>query len=258
MKQQLIGALRNITIIPIVILLGLSIYSIFLLRGRDVLCEGPVDPLWRIVSKIDTTKYDSTQPSEHLAYTLTELINSRYERKISNRSWRPFLVTMYEFKDWRYSLPDEKLLRYASRYVVRNKRTDLKIDSGIGFDCGSGLGMTLIRPWETFVDTVGLEELMPRVFFRNQLAFLESGKAFDHLTGTAIGDPQGDLAQYDAASLMTMVPDDELEMRLYLPVIDYFNGKLARVYANGLSVGRWKLLEREMEEMARIRAEVVD
>lgn len=251
MWSQLKGALRNVILFPTVILTVLIIYSIFIMRGRTwIFPEDTDDPLLCIVNRLNPPEklaFDFLKLSDHLTFQLTKLPDERYERKITNQSWRPFLVMMYEFENWRYTLPDEMLLRYASRYVIRNTRTELDIDSGIGFGCGSGLGMTLIRPWESFVDTITFKELMPRVFLRDQLAFLESGRAFDHLTGTFIGNPLGERDQYDEASLLAMVPDDELEIRLYLPVTDYFSGEPARVYANGFTVGRWEMLEREVE-----------
>jgi hypothetical protein len=260
MWSQLKGARRNVILFPLVIFIGLIVYSVFILRGRCCgFNDGTDDLLLQVLTRCshaDHENPDYNKPSKHLSYTLTELTDGHYERKITNLSWRPFLVTMYEFEDWRYNLPDEMLLRYASRYVVRNNRTDLEIDSGIGFDCGSGLGMTLIRPWETFVDTVGFEEITPDVYLRHQLRFLKSGYAHDLLTGTQIGDPlQGKLDQYDGASLLTMVPDDALEVRLYLPVADYFTGEPARVYADGFTVRRWELLGREVARRAEIEAE---
>lgn len=95
------------------------------------------------------------------------------------------------------------------------------------------------------MDTVEFKELMPKVLLRDQLAFLENGRAFDYLTGTAIGNPLDERDQYDEALLLAMIPDDELEIRLYLPVTDYFSGKPARVYADGFAVGRWEMLERK-------------
>jgi len=118
--------------------------------------------------------------------------------------------------------------------------------------------MTLIRPWETFVDTVRFEELVPHVYIWRQLRHLDAGYAHDLLTGTRIGNPLEEHNQYEEASLLKMVPDDELEVRLYLPVTDYFTGEPARVYANAFTVGRWQLLEEEIARRAKVEAEFID
>jgi len=257
MKEQLFGLLRNVVVYSVILALGLVVYSVFFLRGRCCAFAEETDDLTlQLLTRYNhtpQTAYDYASPSPHLVYSLTELADARYERRITNESWRPFLVTIYEFKEWQYELPDEMLLRYAGRYVIKNQRTDLKIDSGFGFNCGSGLGMTLIRPWERFVDTVDFKGLMPFVSIGDQLAFPDDNFAFDRLTGTRIGDPSRERSQYKETSLPAMLPNDALEVRLYLPVMDYFTGEPARVYANGFLIGRWEMLER----MATRRTEMM-
>ena len=234
------------------LLLGaaLIVYCLFILRGREAdhfRCAD--DPLWNIVRFMRSNVGSKSARKDNLAstnltYSLRELSGGRIERKIINHSWRPFLVTMYEFKNWKYALPDKKLLHYASRYIIKNQRTGLTVDSGARFGCGTGLGNNLIRPRETFTDTIGTENLIPYLSLRDQLKFSDDETVYDRLTGEFIGDPLAGKNQYDAYSLYKLVPDDELEVRLYLPVTDYFNGKREKVLSKGISISRWEALER--------------
>lgn len=263
MLTEIKNTVGRLTIASLLIIASLIIYSVFILRGRgEYSSYGGFDPLEGIVKSvrpyINGVPTGSEEASTDLVYSLNKIPEGRVERKITNHSWRPFLVTMHEFKGWKYTLPDEFLLNYATRYMIRNPRTELEVDSGIGFDCGTGLGMTLIRPGETFLDTVEFEKLMPWGSLRYQLTFQESGRAFDRLTGAFIGDPLEKRDQYDEASLLTMVPDDELEVCLFLPVTDYFSGEPARVYANEFTVGRWELLEKEIARRVKIKAKFID
>jgi len=122
MWSQLKGALRNVILIPLFLFIGLTVYNILILRGRCCgFNDGTNDPLLQLLTHYNHTaddNFDYTKLTEHLDYKLTKLTDGGYERTITNESWRPFLVTMYEFENWRYDLPDEMLLRYASRSTV--------------------------------------------------------------------------------------------------------------------------------------------
>jgi len=249
MFTEIKNTVGRLIIASLLVVVPLIVYSLFILRGRDVYhFAGAGDSLWHAVEFIRPylgNAIGNEEESTPFSYSLREISEVMIERKITNHSWRPFLVTMYQFKGWKYSLPDKKLLHYASRYVIHNQRTDLVVDSGTGFSCGTGLGLVLIRPQETFIDTIPVENLIPYLPIRNQFVFPDDGgRVYDRLTGKFIGDRMVGFDQYEANLLHKLVPNDDLDIRLYLPVTDYFSGKRSKVFSTEIPISRWEVLEK--------------
>jgi hypothetical protein len=71
-----------------------------------------------------------------------------------------------------------------------------KIDSGFGFSCGSGLGHSLIRPFEVFTDTISGEDLLRRVSVYSFVNQDKEDMIVDKLTQKTYG-PFADLDRGD-------------------------------------------------------------
>lgn len=229
MWSEIKASLQNAIFYPVLAFSLLAIYSIFILRERKWNCSGPTnDKILSIVEGLQMrgvyNSADLKGASKHFLYSLEVLPGGRVRRQISNLSWRPFFVTLYAFPGSEYDLPDEELLKYAERYVVRNPETDQKIDSGYGFGCGTGLILSLIRPYESFVDTVDRVDILPFLFPHELKKLIGRKKAEEERDGESN-------------------ENDVLTFQLYLPVSDYFTGASHRVFSSEMVTSRREIID---------------
>jgi len=236
MLRQLIDALRHALFTFTLVAGAVLIYHVFALRGRDL--DWLPEPGWSIRKLLPRSErvndFDYAFANPDFSYTIEELPDGRFERRLKNNNWRPCLFTAYEFEGWEYELTAENVFPYAMRYEIGTTRGSRAMTSGYGFSCGTGLGQTLIRPYEGFVDTVALEDLHLNFSVYDFVREVD-GEMVDRLSGQVYKGSDGDP---DYGELVRLMPDDTLRIRFQLPVSNWTDLRPSMVSSNEIVVNR--------------------
>jgi len=242
MWKEILPALHNVLSAAFLVGFGMLVYNVLILRGRAFEKNKYEGSSWAFRSLLSQPEPAAYQlPRFTGTYTIRLLADGRYEQRFKNRSLMPYLVTMFEYKNWKYQLLTPELFRCAHRYSVTNHTNLREIDSGIGFSCGSGLGYSLIRPFEVFTDTISSKVLFRQMSVRDFINVNEKDMLIDKFTQQVYGPATG-FERRDESKLLELFPNDSLSIRFYLPVKTWTNLTPGRFLSNSIKVRRHELL----------------
>lgn len=107
-----------------------------------------------------------------MTYTVNENSDGLYDFEIKNNSFGYHPIILYRDDVW-FDLNDTVFFNYAGRFKLTGTRNKL-FDTGGGFDCGTGISIALIRPFESFqLKNQKLEDLLDWPSFHYRIQTLE-------------------------------------------------------------------------------------
>jgi hypothetical protein len=209
-----------------VLLIGSLIFDIYFYRGRTVDFDDEKITLGSFV--------EESYINGNFKYRISQLPPDKYIVELENTSIEPYLFWLYEYPDWGNSLMDSIVIKYARRFKIYSKGEIISNKSLAQFDCGSGLGVSIIRPYECFRDTLTSKELFGMISFRSFLKVLPDNKYLNKITGSIIEDKNISL---DSLSVNFQdLSSDSLDIEFILPVISYMNYKHSIVVSNKIKI----------------------
>jgi hypothetical protein len=209
-----------------VLLIGSLIFDIYFYRGRTVDFGDEKITLGSFV--------EESYINENFKYRISQLPPDKYIVELENTSIEPYLFWLYEYPNWGNSLMDSIVIKYARRFKIYSKGGIISNKSFAQFDCGSGLGVSIIRPYEYFRDTLTSKELFGMVNFRSFFKVLPDNKYLNKITGSIIEDKNISL---DSLSVNFQdLSSDSLDIEFILPVISYMNYKHSIVVSNKMKI----------------------
>lgn len=186
-------------------------------------------------------------------YTIHKKANGNFGFRLQNKSIFPFNLILYRYgspniyNHYFYSLPDSTLFDYATRaklnYPINVKK------QGYGFDCGTGIGVATLNPFEEFDLEMSQDELLEHIdlfqdltltLHRNDSTFLVD---FIYLEPIVV---QSNQEEYSLVRDSKITEKDSVDVEFYLPVYSIFTGKQFDIYSNCI---RFSYLDMITEQM---------
>lgn len=188
--------IKIVGVIVVVLLLAVTIFDLHILRGYFLVPYMYEDTLEKFNGKFE--------------YTITQNANGTFDLYLKNKNLAYYPIVLYRDNLF-FDLNDTIIFNYAGRVKLYNNDTTI-YDTGGGFDCGTGLGWALIRPYESFeLMNVKVEDLIPLLeYYVNETK--EMGIHFE---------------------------DDTLTCQFYLPIFS-FGEEATRVYSNKIVIAATK------------------
>ncbi|MEM1358048.1 MAG: hypothetical protein AAGF89_07610 [Bacteroidota bacterium] len=238
MKHPLIRIVAGLFFSTILLVTLFLVHDILLLRGREVQL---VNTFFH-EEDANSDYGDYIGKNEELAYLITPLEDGQFFFRIENTSNTPFYLTMYEYGGWEYQLDEEKLFWYARRLELMDSSKKIVDHVNHGFDCGTGLGVTLIRPREVFERLITLEELSQLADPMTYLKMDSDSTVVDILTGQIFRSPTGSCGSSNRAMLCQQLLANEFSVRFSFRVMSYWRGEISDVYSNPIYFSREDVL----------------
>ena len=145
-------------------------------------------------------------------------------------------------KNWEDDLSDRDVIAYSLRPRLIYKDQIIADRFRAHFTCGTGLGLTVIRPFESFSDTLSLSEITAEVSVFDFLSITSDSTGRDKLSGR-----EYNLENYISLPLIVdKMENQDFELYTYfnLPVISYFGNRHSTVRSNRLNFTRNDLLKK--------------
>lgn len=166
-------------------------------------------------------------------YKITPLGNDFFKFKIKNKSLLPAYVLTYRYDQLLYQLDDTKAIQLGLRSKILSP--ERLGDASYGFDCGTGLGMVSINPYENFEDTISYEQLLQSYNLINQLSTVIKDTVFDPFHHQVLfywDENKTMIWNQDMERLNT----DSIELQFFLPTHSITDGKQLNAYSNVLKI----------------------
>jgi hypothetical protein len=145
----------------------------------------------------------------NFTFTVTKNAEGTLDLYLANNDLRYYPLIVYRNEALFFNLTDSVIFEYAHRYTLLDRGEKI-FDTGGGFDCGTGIGLALIRPFESF--------------------HLKNVKTDDLIAAETY--PFATLAANESFSM----PTSDVGIRLYLPVSGFGHHENCRVYSNEFPV----------------------
>lgn len=222
----LTATLILILLIDIFLFRGFFFEKIFFEKDYGELHEAPTNVHYNIQKKGDN-------------YTFT----------FKNNSYKPYYFWTYRWEKVIQKVPDTLFFIYARRIQIDYPH--LSTEFYYGFDCGTGVGMTAIRPQESFQIDLSYQELLDGHYY-----IYEHINAMNELDSIA-----KDL--YHQKPLVKIVNNrftilenesikntDSVNIRFYLPIFSPVKGHLSYVKSNPIKVSYLDIVKEIKKEQA--------
>ena len=175
-----------------------------------------------------------------IKYEVTKKANGQYQFSLKNQSIFPkfFFLYIWRSNQLFYTLEDSTIFFYGSRTKINYPI--LEREDSYGFDCGTGLGVATINPFESFTEKKSYEELTKFHNFRSLLTFEKSNKLYDLFCRAPLAKLAKDIQWIDSCPLTYQ---DSVEVRFFLPVYSIFTGKQHNVYSNPIRLSYLDMIQ---------------
>lgn len=189
---------------------------------------------------------DYSNKVSKISYSVKKLGNSNYYLTLDNNSFSPIYIWSYRNEELIQKFNDSILFQYASRYKIKFPLKETEYH--YGFDCGTGVGMTAIRPFESFslevnynylldffdirydhYNEINLKDSVINDLFYNKPLFLEDNGKFLFVKNIAIGKK------------------DSVKVNFYLPTFTFFRGEIIYAKSNEVKFSYLDLLNKIKE-----------
>jgi hypothetical protein len=165
---------------------------------------------------------DYSGVNDNFDYNITENGDGSFDVELRNKTLMYYPVVAYRDGPF-FRETNTSILRYAGRYEL-TASDSIVFDTGGGFDCGTGLHVVLIRPFESF-----------RLLKVNAIELFDSEQYVYHLINV-------NGQRWEVPSVMPAA----FNIRLYLPVAG-FHEVDRRVYSNVFVINSKVLIEKMHE-----------
>ncbi|PHN07196.1 hypothetical protein [Flavilitoribacter nigricans] len=187
-----------------------------------------------------TQMYASAGTMSSVSYRVERVRPGVLRFQLTNRSFFPKFFWIYRDNDLQFKLTDSTLFEYAGRIVFDSPYK--KSVESYGFDCGTGLGLASINPWENFSLEKTERSIYHRFQFDRMLSVRRDSIFYDpiHLEPLMTIKKGAGWVWHPAASLD---PQDSVSVRFYLPVHAPFSGKRYDVVSNPVKFSYLDLID---------------
>ena len=182
-----------------------------------------------------------TEPPTNLHYEIRKK-GDEFTLKFENESLVPHYFWTYRWNELMQKVPDSVFFAYAGR--MQFTYPHLSTELNYGFDCGSGVGMTAIRPRESFEITKSYSELVESYYY-----------IYDHFNQLERTDSIAkDL--FHQKPLVTLVDNkfkllenkfvrksDSIEVKFYLPIFSPVKGHISYIVSNPIKFSYFDVIE---------------
>jgi len=167
-------------------------------------------------------------------YKVNELPNKKYSFEFKNKSLSPFYIWTYRNNDLYQEFSDSTFFNYATRFkitlpleLMSSENTMDEIKSYYyGVDCGTGLGGTVIKPFEKFETTLNYDELLEICSWNIRIWNGKDGVPTDLIYNEEI---YSNIDKNILKNNLRVSTTDSLEFEFYVPVFCVLTEK--RFYA---------------------------
>ncbi|MEZ4886339.1 MAG: hypothetical protein R3E32_16505 [Chitinophagales bacterium] len=177
-------------------------------------------------------------------YHIQKKENGNFDCTIRNNSIFPVNLIVYRNEAFFYNIEDSTLfdVGYATR--VRLNLPHGIVEENSGFDCGTGIGLATINPFEKFQQEDIFETLANDHFIQSSL--LEPIINGDSLLAIPplIFDKTKSNFVFTGTDKRNVNYKDSLELKFYLPIYSIFTGKQFNLYSNCIKLSYLDLIER--------------
>ncbi|MGB1243334.1 MAG: hypothetical protein ACPG49_12475 [Chitinophagales bacterium] len=181
-------------------------------------------------------------------YTIKKKANGNFDFRLQNKSIFPVNLILYRNDKFFYALDDSTLFDYAERAKLN---FPIKVrGQGHGFDCGTGIGLATLNPFEEFDLELSYKELLENFSLYQDLTFEiirnDSTLWVDciHLQPILAISKQ---KKYSLLKDTKITQKDSVYVEHYLPVYSIFTGKQFNVYSNSIKLSYLDMLKSEID-----------
>lgn len=211
----------------LLIIMGYLGVDVFIVKGQ-IGCDVP--------SSISVLSNDNVVSGNFdVKYEIIVISDDSLELYIRNNSIKPYYFWAYEFKNWEFERPDKIIFDYASRSRIYNFNDDLIFDeTGQGFDCGTGLGITKIAPFDRFRKKVHRRFFVEKFDVHSLFKEIDNENILNLVDGRTyyIGNQSKEEIEEELNYCLHKYKDQIVELDFSLQVVSYIGNIHSLVVSN--------------------------
>lgn len=189
-------------------------------------------------------------------YKIHKKEDGNFSFAIQNHSILPANMIVYRNDAFFYDIEDSLFFVYGNASRPRLKLPHGIVEDGVGFDCGTGIGMATFNPFEKLEGELNRSELIDNYFLLSSLtepiaerdSFIAPPPLFfDTLKSNFV---------FTGRNSRDINFKDSIEVQFYLPIYSLFTGKQYNVYSNPFKIAYLeavnKIFQRDCESFRTV------
>lgn len=185
--------------------------------------------------------------SSLIDFQINKLRNGNYGFLIKNR--KPSIFYFIAYRDGKVILSKDqvKIFNYG-RVKIETPIYQSKENSG--FDCGTGLGLITINPFEVFKKELNYDQLLEKISYRSQITRRRDTSYHDLIYDKPlILKERGSWREINSRSSIEEV--DSISVSFYMPIYSIIRGQELKIYSNSIMIS-YKDVINKLAEKYRI------
>lgn len=187
---------------------------------------------------------DAIDGSSILDFQINRLENGNYCLKIKNRKPSIFYFRAYRNDKIFLNKNQIKIFNYGR---IKIETPIYKSKQSSGFDCGTGLGLININPYEGFTEELNYDQFLEKISLKSQVTRKRNTTYYDIIYDKPLIQDKRMIGS-ERNNENKIVEMDSISVSFYLPVYSIISGQEMIVSSNSIKISYQDVLNKLMEK----------